>query len=235
MGIINRIYNKFRTPFHLRNGNNYILWLRSQGVRVGENCVVMNPSRLTIDCSIPDLLTIGDNVFMHYDLTIMTHDWAGYTLLNKYNDFVPSHAAVHIGNNVWFGMGVTVLKGVTIGDNVIVGAGSIVTKSIPSDSVAVGSPAKVVCSLDEYYHRRKTQSYEETILFALEIFKNGRTPVVDDFYDDYPAFVDASNYKEYNFNYKRQFSDEQFAEWLKHHKAPYNGFDEFMNEVRKRL
>lgn len=65
MGIINRIYNKFRTPFHLRNGNNYILWLRSQGIRVGENCVVMNPSRLTIDCSIPDLLTIGDNVFMH--------------------------------------------------------------------------------------------------------------------------------------------------------------------------
>lgn len=41
----------------------------------------------------------------------------------------------------------------TIGDNVIIGAGSVVTKNIPSDSVAAGVPARVICSLDEYYEK----------------------------------------------------------------------------------
>lgn len=51
---------------------------------------------------------------------------------------------VHIGNHVWLGMNVTVMKGVTIGDNSIVGAGAIVTKDIPSGVVAAGIPAKVI-------------------------------------------------------------------------------------------
>lgn len=54
---------------------------------------------------------------------------------------------VIIGNNVWIGDRVSVLGGVTIGDNVIIGAGSIVTKSIPSNCLAVGVPAKVIKSL----------------------------------------------------------------------------------------
>lgn len=53
-------------------------------------------------------------------------------------------------------MNCTVLKGVTIGDNCIIGIGSIVTKDIPANSVAIGNPAKVVCSLDEYFEKEKT-------------------------------------------------------------------------------
>ena len=49
---------------------------------------------------------------------------------------------------MWFGAGVTVLPGVTIGDNVVIGAGSIVTKDIPSNVVAVGNPARVIRSLE---------------------------------------------------------------------------------------
>lgn len=49
----------------------------------------------------------------------MTHDFASYVFVNKYNEFIPSHGKVKIGNNVWFGMNCTVLKGVTIGDNCI--------------------------------------------------------------------------------------------------------------------
>jgi serine acetyltransferase len=45
------------------------------------------------------------------------------------------------------------MGGVTIGDNCIIGAGSIVTKNIPSNSVAAGMPARVICSIDEYYHK----------------------------------------------------------------------------------
>ena len=54
---------------------------------------------------------------------------------------------VIIGNNVWIGDKVTILGGVTIGDNVIVGANSVVTHNIPSNSIAVGVPAKVINNL----------------------------------------------------------------------------------------
>lgn len=53
------------------------------------------------------------------------------------------------------GENVTILKGVTIGDNVIIGIGSIVNKDIPSNSIAVGVPAKVIGSYDDYYAKRK--------------------------------------------------------------------------------
>ena len=51
---------------------------------------------------------------------------------------------IKVGNNVWIGGNVVVLPGVTIGDNVVIGAGSIVNKSIPPNSVAVGNPCKVI-------------------------------------------------------------------------------------------
>ena len=51
---------------------------------------------------------------------------------------------ITIGNNVWIGGSVTILPGVSIGDNVTIGAGSVVTKDIPSNSVAVGNPCKVI-------------------------------------------------------------------------------------------
>ena len=51
---------------------------------------------------------------------------------------------VTIGDNVWIGGSVTILPGVTIGDNVTIGAGSVVVRDIPSDSIAVGNPARVV-------------------------------------------------------------------------------------------
>lgn len=51
---------------------------------------------------------------------------------------------VTIGNNVWIGGGVTILPGVIIGDNVVIGAGSVVTKSFPSNVVIAGNPAKVI-------------------------------------------------------------------------------------------
>lgn len=53
-------------------------------------------------------------------------------------------AAVHIGKKAWLGANVTVLPGVSIGDNAIIGAGAVVTKDIPANMVAVGTPAKVV-------------------------------------------------------------------------------------------
>lgn len=54
-----------------------------------------------------------------------------------------------VGNNVWIGANVTVVPGVTIGDNCVIGAGSVVTKDIPDNTVAVGNPCKVIKSIDK--------------------------------------------------------------------------------------
>ena len=55
---------------------------------------------------------------------------------------------ISIGSRVWCGIEVTIIAGVTIGDDCVIGAGSVVTKSIPPSSVAVGSPAKAVKQID---------------------------------------------------------------------------------------
>ena len=66
---------------------------------------------------------------------------------------------IRIGKNCWLGAGVMVVPGVTIGDNTIIGAGSVVTKDIPADCLAVGNPCRVVRKLGEhdreYYYRDK--------------------------------------------------------------------------------
>lgn len=128
----------------------------------------------------------------------MTHGYASWVFVNLYGDFIPSHSKAKIGNNIWFGENVTVLKEVTIGDNCIIGFGSIVTKDIPANSVAVGSPAKIICTIDEYYDKRKVTYRTEVMDYAKSIIESfDRSPQLSDFQDDYPAFVDGSNINEY--------------------------------------
>lgn len=233
--LISKLLNKFRGPKHLRSRESFLLYLREKGIKIGEGTIVFDQYHIQIDISRPELIEIGNNVLLHRGTIIMTHDYASRSFVNKYNDFIPSHGKIKIGNNVWLGENVTIMKNVTIGDNVIIGMGSIVTKSIPSNSVAVGIPAKVICSFDDYYKKRQKEYVNEAIEYAISIYSKGRTPTVDDFYDDYPAFVDGSNYMNYNYPYSKVFNKEQFEKWKINHKAPYNGFEDFMNEVKKHL
>ena len=55
---------------------------------------------------------------------------------------------IHIKKNAWIGARVSILPGVTIGENAIVGTGSVVTKDVPDNSIAVGVPAKIIKTLD---------------------------------------------------------------------------------------
>lgn len=94
------------------------------------------------------LITIGDNVTFAPHVQILAHDAStcktnGYAKIGK----------VKIGNNVFIGAGSIVLPNVTIGDNAIIGAGSVVTHSIPANMVAVGNPAKVAYSVEEFTTR----------------------------------------------------------------------------------
>lgn len=87
-------------------------------------------------------VTIGDNCFVGPNVSIYTPCHSIYP--EERNTMRQWAEPVTIGNNVWIGGSVTILPGVTIGDNVTIGAGSVVVKDIPSNSVAVGNPARVV-------------------------------------------------------------------------------------------
>ena len=99
------------------------------------------------DCMFLDTnkLIFGDNVFIAPQCGFYT---AGHPLdAPTRNAGLEFAKPIMVGNDVWIGGGVRVLPGVTIGDNVVIGAGSVVVHDIPSNSVAVGNPAKVIKKL----------------------------------------------------------------------------------------
>ncbi len=87
-------------------------------------------------------VTIGDDCFIGPNVSVYTacHSTDPVERNSRQEWAKP----VTIGNNVWIGGSVTILPGVTIGDNVTIGAGSVVVSDIPSDTVAVGYPCKVI-------------------------------------------------------------------------------------------
>jgi len=87
-------------------------------------------------------VTIGDDCFIGPNVSVYTacHSTDPVERNTRQEWAKP----VTIGNNVWIGGSVTILPGVTIGDNVTIGAGSVVVGDIPSDTVAVGNPCKVI-------------------------------------------------------------------------------------------
>jgi len=87
-------------------------------------------------------VTIGDDCFVGPNVSIYTACHS--TDPDERNSRREWARPVSIGDNVWIGGSVTILPGVTIGDNVTIGAGSVVTRDIPSNSVAVGNPCKVI-------------------------------------------------------------------------------------------
>lgn len=90
-------------------------------------------------------ITIGDNTLFGPNVSINTAEHPLSPELRR--NGLQYNKPVHIGTNVWLGAGVIVLAGVTIGDNSVVGAGSVVTKDIPANCVALGTPAKVIRSI----------------------------------------------------------------------------------------
>lgn len=234
MMIIQKMINKIYKLYYTSSSERYLKYIKMGGVKVGDGTCVLDPKHIQIDMSRPELVEIGKNVFLHRGTIILTHDWASWCFVNSHNDFLPSHGKIKIGNNVWLGENVTILKGVTIGDNVIIGLGSVVTRDIPSNSVAVGIPAEVVGSYEEYYKKRRENYVNECVEYAQAILASGKELTKEMFYDDYPCFVDGGNYQEYDYPYHRIFNPVQFDKWKKYHKAIFKGFDDFVNFVKKR-
>ena len=151
--------------------------LKEMFAEIGENCYIEPPFRSNWGGK---HVHFGKNVYANFNLTLVddTHIYVGdYTmfapnvlLATAAHPILPTlrqkgyqyNLPIRIGKNCWLGAGVIVLPGVTIGDNTVVGAGSVVTKDLPPNVVAVGNPARILREIGErdkeyYYKDRKIE------------------------------------------------------------------------------
>ena len=156
--------------------------LKEMFAEIGDDCYIEPPLRSNWG---GHHVHFGNGVYANFNLTLVddTHIYVGdYTMIGPNvtiatagHPILPElrekayqfNQPVHIGRNCWLGAGVIVLPGVTIGDNSVIGAGSIVTKDIPANVVAVGNPCRVLREISEhdreYYFRDKKINWDDIV------------------------------------------------------------------------
>ena len=139
--MLNMIINKFCR-------NMYVFLARRAGVNFGEENEFMGRFWTSAE---PYLIELGSYCQITSGVKFFTHGGAG-AVRRKYPKF-DTFGKIVIGDYVYIGNNSLIMPGVTIGDNVLVAAGSVVTKSIPSDVVVGGNPADLICTIDEYIER----------------------------------------------------------------------------------
>jgi acetyltransferase-like isoleucine patch superfamily enzyme len=149
-------------PFHCDYGYN---------IEVGENFFA-NYNFIVLDVG---KVRIGKNVQMGPNVAIYT---AGHPIHPvSRNSGYEYGMDITIGDNVWIGGSTCIMPGVTIGDNVVIGAGSVVTKDIPDNMIAVGNPCRVVREITdadrEYYYRDRKFDVEDYWTRGLTVTNGG--------------------------------------------------------------
>lgn len=146
--------------------------LKEMFAEIGENCYIEPPFHANWG---GHHVHFGNNVYANFGLTMVddTHIYVGDCTMFGPNVVVATaghpinpelrakayqfNMPVHIGRNCWIGAGALIMPGVTIGDNTVIGAGSVVTKNIPANVVAVGNPCRVLREISEhdkeYYYK----------------------------------------------------------------------------------
>ncbi|MCM1143041.1 MAG: acyltransferase [Muribaculum sp.] len=118
------------------------------GVSIGKNNLIGKDHW----SSEPYLITVGSNSQLT-TCRIFTHG-GGCAVRRNHPDF-DCFGKVTIGDYVYIGADALIMPGVAIGDCALVAAGSVVTKSVPSGMVVAGNPAKIICSVEDFYQRNK--------------------------------------------------------------------------------
>lgn len=153
--------------------------LKEMFAEIGEGCYIEPPFHSNFGGG---HVHFGKNIYANFNLTMVddTHIYVGdYTMFGPNvtvatagHPILPElrekayqyNMPVRIGRNCWIGSGAIILPGITIGDNVVVGAGSVVTKDLPSNVVAVGNPCRVLRPINEqdakYYFKGRKIDYE---------------------------------------------------------------------------
>ena len=156
--------------------------LKDMFAEIGEDCYIEPPLRSNWG---GHHVHFGNSVYANFNLTLVddTHIYIGdctmigpnVTIATAGHPILPElrerayqyNQPVHIGRNCWLGAGVVVLPGVTIGDNSVIGAGSIVTKDIPANVIAVGNPCRVLREINEhdreYYFKNKKINWDDIV------------------------------------------------------------------------
>lgn len=230
--MIKKIIKKVKAFYYTSSSERFINHLVSGGVKIGERVLFRDPHTTHIDMTRPCLVSIGNDVDINVNFTILTHDWCTHVFRNKFHDFLNSSGKVSIGTNVYIATNVTILKGVTIGDNCIIGAGSVVNKSIPSNSVAVGVPCRVVSTIEDYYNKCKIRSIEEAKEYV-RCFRerNGRNPCASELFEEFIFFVDKRNFSQYPESVLCRQLGALYNLWLENHKAQFASLDDFLAAI----
>ncbi|MFW5803684.1 MAG: acyltransferase [bacterium] len=133
-----RINGKVQWPVHFTS-----LVLHSKNIIIGNN----SPLGLNTGCYIQGKggIIVGNNFRMGPNIGLISANHSP----DNYDEWIDV-GPIKIGDNVWLGMNSVIMPGVSIGDNVIIGANSTVTKNIPSNTIAYGSPCKVIKEKSDY-------------------------------------------------------------------------------------
>ncbi len=138
-------------PFHSNWGGHHVHFGKS--VYANFNLTMVDDTHIYV----------GDYTMFGPNVTVAT---AGHPILPELREKAYQfNMPVHIGRNCWIGAGALIMPGVTIGDNTVVGAGSVVTKDLPANVVAVGNPCKVLRGISdhdrEYYFKDRKINWED--------------------------------------------------------------------------
>ena len=229
--IINRIiYPKtYSSEIYIKN-------LKKKGILIGENCYIYAPYTVNIDVARPWLLSIGNNVVITKGVSILTHDYSHTVIRKKYGENIGDAQPVTIRNNVFIGMDSIILMGADIGNNVIIGAKAVVRGHVPDNVVIAGNPAKIVCTLEEYYQRRKDKQVSravKNVLLCRERLK--RNPTLNEMCSAY-AWMYLPRTKQSIEKYKDLFelpgeSREDLIENFLNGKSEFDTYEEFLDQI----
>lgn len=162
--MIAALLRKMKTVIHIRRDP--VGYARSLGVRVGDDCRLLGLTELTFG-SEPYLIKLGNHVTVTAGVEFVTHDGGVWVFRERCPD-IDIFAPIIVGSNVFLGARALILPGVTIGDNSIIGAGAIVTRDIPAGSVAVGVPARVISTVEDYWKKIESKSFHIRSLSSVE-------------------------------------------------------------------